>query len=146
MFCLKWTIFPKESVRVHCRGFTLLEVMVAVAIIALSFVSLLGSQSQSISYAGISRFETVASLLARQKISRIHAGGFDELSADQGDFEGDFSEYHWQTTVEDLTEDDTGIEGVEDMLKMVDLTIVRGDDEAMTLHVRTIVMKKIEEQ
>ncbi|MCI5167776.1 MAG: type II secretion system protein, partial [Candidatus Electrothrix sp. GM3_4] len=38
--------FSKKSSQ---TGFTLLEVMVAVAIISISFVSLLGSQSQSIS-------------------------------------------------------------------------------------------------
>ena len=138
--------FWKVSSRTSCAGFTLLEVMVAVAIIALSFTSLLGSQSQSISYAATARFETVASLLARQKLSQIYIDGFDDLSAGDGDFEEDFADYHWQTEVEDLTEDDTGLPGVEDMLKLVTLTVSRGDDEAMVFQVRAVVMNKIEEK
>ncbi len=125
-------------------GFTLLEVMVAVAIIAISFVSLLGSQSQSISYAAISRFETVASLLARQKIAEIQVAGFDDVQAGQGDFEGDFTDFQWQTEIEDLSEDDTGIPGAEDLLKLVTLTVSRSNDEDMVLQVRTVLMKKIE--
>jgi general secretion pathway protein I len=130
--------------KTSCEGFTLLEVMVAVAIIAISFVSLLSSQSQSISYAAISRFETVASLLTKQKLAEIQLAGFDELNAEQGDFEGDFADFHWQTEVEDLSEDDTGIPGAEDLLKIVALTVSRGDDEDMVLQVRAVVMKKIE--
>ena len=125
-------------------GFTLLEVMVAVAIIAIAFVSLLGSQSQSISIATISRFETTASMLARKKLAEIEIGGFDELSGAQGDFENDFTDFHWQTEVSELTEDETGIIGLEEMLKVVDLTVSRGDDENMVYRVRSVIMAKIE--
>ena len=125
-------------------GFTLLEVMVAVAIIAIAFVSLLGSQSQSISIATISRFETTASMLARMKLAEIESGGFEELSGTEGDFENDFSEFHWQTEVSELTEDETGIVGAGEMLKVLDLTISRGDDENMLYRVRSVVMAKIE--
>ncbi len=125
-------------------GFTLLEVMVAVAIIAISFVSLLGSQSQSISIATISRFETTASMLARKKLAEIGSSTVADLSGSAGDFADDFSDYHWQTEVSDLTEEETGITGAEDMLKVVDLTVSRGDDENMVYRVRTVVMTKIE--
>jgi general secretion pathway protein I len=140
--CKSLTFADKST----CAGFTLLEVMVAVAIIALSFTSLLGSQSQSISYAATARFETVASLLARQKLSQIYIEGFDGLFAGDGDFEDGFADYHWQTDVEDLTEDDTGLPGVDDMLKLVTLTVSRGDDEAMVFQVRAVVMNKIEKE
>ena len=138
--------FWKSTGKTSCSGFTLLEVMVAVAIIALSFTSLLGSQSQSISYAATARFETVASLLARQKLSQIYIEGFDELSAGDGDFGDDFAGYHWQTEVEDLTEDDTGLPGVEDMLKLVTLTVSRGEIEDMAFQVRAVVMDRIKEK
>ena len=125
------------------KGFTLLEVMVAVAIIAIAFVSLLGSQSQSISIATISRFETTASMLARMKLAEIEIEGFEELSGTQGDFEDDFSDFHWQTEVSELTDDVTGITGSGEMLKVVDLTVSRGNDENMVYRVRTVVMATI---
>jgi general secretion pathway protein I len=125
-------------------GFTLLEVMVAVAIIAISFVSLLGSQSQSISIATISRFETAASMLAKKKLAEIGSSAAGDLSGSAGDFEDDFSDFHWQTEVNDLTEEETGIPGAEDMLKVVDLVVSRGDDENMVYRVRTVVMARIE--
>ena len=56
----------------HRRGgFTLLEVMIAMAILAITLVAVYQSQSQSISMAGNSRFLTTASLLA-QSLSLIH--------------------------------------------------------------------------
>lgn len=124
-------------------GFTLLEVMVAVAIIAIAFVSLLGSQSQSISIATISRFETTASMLARMKLAEIEGGGFEELSGSEGDFENDFTDFHWQTEVSELTEDETGIVGAGEMLKVVDLTVSRGGDENMVYRVRSVIMTEI---
>ena len=124
-------------------GFTLLEIMVAVAIIAISFVSLLGSQSQSISIATISRFEITASMLARQKLAEIQTADFEELSTAEGDFEDDFTDFHWQTEVSELTEDETGITGAGEMLKVVDLTVSRGIDENMVYRVRGVIMAKI---
>jgi general secretion pathway protein I len=124
-------------------GFTLLEIMVAVAIIAISFVSLLGSQSQSISIATISRFEITASMLARQKLAEIQTADFEELTAAEGDFEDNFADFHWQTEVSDLTEDETGITGADEMLKVVDLAVSRGIDDDMVYRVRSVIMAKI---
>lgn len=127
-------------------GFTLLEVMVAVAIIAIAFVSLLGSQSQSISLAAISRFDTTASMLARQKLAELQTKPFTELSSGEGDFEEDFAGFHWQAEVSEFTEDDSAIKGSGEMLKVVDLTVSRGEDEAMVFRVRALVMAKIKPQ
>ncbi len=125
-------------------GFTLLEVMVAVAIIAIAFVSLLGSQSQSISIAEISRFEITASLLARQKLAELESGDFADVQSGQGDFEDPFADFSWQAEVDDLTEDDTGIGDADDLLKVVDLTVRRGNDENLVFHLRGIVIQPIQ--
>lgn len=123
-------------------AFTLLEVMVAVAVIAMSFTALLASQSQSLSLAAASRFETVAALLARQKLTELSAADFAGLSGGSGDFGEDFAEYHWKTEVSELTEDETGIKGSGGLLKLVELTISR--DERETFSLRTLVMATIE--
>lgn len=123
-------------------AFTLLEVMIAVAIIAMSFVSLLSSQSQSISIASASRFQTTASMLARQKLAEIELSGLnDELSGGEGHFENDFTDYFWQLEVNDLMEDETGIIGSEGMLRLVELKVGKGDE---IFAVRTLLMGKIE--
>ena len=54
-------------------GFTLLEVMVAMSILAMALVAVFHMQSQSISMAGESRFLTTASLLAQSKMAEIEA-------------------------------------------------------------------------
>jgi type II secretion system protein I len=132
----------------HCLpardGFTLLEVMVAVAIIAISFVSLIGSQSQSIAVAEVSRFEITASLLARRQLALLETGAFDDIQSGQGDFGDQFEAFSWEAEVDDLSEDDTGIPGSADMLKVVDLTVRRGNDENMVFRVRSVFMRPIQ--
>ncbi|MCW5198190.1 prepilin-type N-terminal cleavage/methylation domain-containing protein [Desulfobulbus sp. F4] len=123
-------------------AFTLLEVMVAVAVIAMSFTALLASQSRSLSVAALARFEAVASLLAKQKLAELEAGGFENLNSGSGEFADDFSEYRWQAEVKELAEDETGIKGSEGMLKLIELTVKREEKESV--EVRTVVMAKIE--
>jgi len=126
------------------KGFTLLEVMVSVAIIGIALVSLIGSQSQSVSIAASSRFETTASLLAQQKLTELALAGFDELRSAEGDFGDDFPGYLWKIEVGDLGVDDTGIEGADDMLRTVDLIISTDLEEGLTFGVREIMMAPIE--
>jgi type II secretion system protein I len=125
-------------------GFTLLEVMVAVAIISISFVSLLGSQSQSISIAGISRFETTAAMLAREKLTELQLTGFDQAGNSTGRFEDEFADYSWQAEVRELNEDETGIVDTEGMLKLVTLKISRAEDENQIFTIRSVIMTDIE--
>ena len=80
-----------------CRcGFTLLEVMVAMAIIAIALTAVLGSQSQSVSLASEARFNTTASLLARAKMAEMEAMEAEDLAFDSGDFGEDFPGYMWK--------------------------------------------------
>ncbi len=51
---------PSQRVGAGCHGFTLLEVMIAMAILAISLVAVYQSQSQSLSMASDSRFLTTA--------------------------------------------------------------------------------------
>lgn len=123
-------------------GFTFLEVMVAVAIIAVAFVTLIGSQSQSVSVASDSRFYVTATLLAQEKLAELESADFDELFSEEGDFGEDYPGYSWKSEVNILTEGDTGIEEMGDILKSVDLTVRFGDSERMAYSVRTVVVQK----
>jgi len=106
------------------KGFTLLEVMIAVAILAIALTTLLGSQSQSVSFANSAKFETMAALLAQSKMSEITTRKPDELTNDSGDFGDDYQGYNWEVVVSDIAI--TGLDNISDYLKQVDLTVTWG--------------------
>ena len=124
------------------NGFTLLEVMIAVSIVAIAFVTLIGSQSQSVSIAGQTRFAITSALLAQKQLTDIESADFGDVSSDGGDFGENYPGYKWKSEVSDLSEDDTGIEGSDGMLKAVDLIVTFGNDEGQSYAVRSIVMQK----
>ena len=106
-------------------GFTLLEVMISVAIIAIALVAVFGSQSQSLSLANEAKFNTMAALLAQSKMAEIEAVNPKDLASDSGDFGEDFPDYYW-----DLYVSDVGFAGAEDVLehlKQIDLTLSWGE-------------------
>lgn len=80
-------------------GFTLLEVLISLLIIAIVLVTCLRAQNQSIRLYTLSRDMTVATILARQKMGEIEAAGFPELGEEQGDFEEQFPEFTWRKAV-----------------------------------------------
>jgi len=116
-----WTLRPCKS----NSGFTLLEVMIAVAIIAIALVAVFGSQSQSLSLANEAKFNTMAALLAQSKIAEMTAEKPEDLVSDSGDFGEDFPDYHWGLTVSDVTFG--GAEEVSDYLKKIDLSLSYGE-------------------
>jgi len=105
---------------IHEKGFTLLEVMIAMSILAITLVVVFQSQSQSISMAGRARFETTASLLAQSKMAEIEAANPENVVSDSGDFGDDFPDYSWQVDV---------METEIDVLKKVEVKVV---NERMT--------------
>jgi len=112
---------PKFTLHVS-SGFTLLEVMIAVAIIAIALMALLDSQSQGLSLANESRFNTTASLLAQGKMAEIEAiTEKPNLLSDSGDFGDDFPDYAWQLSVQDVSFE--GVGKISDHLKRIDLEV-----------------------
>lgn len=137
-------MMPRTRSKSSQRGFTFLEVMVSVAIIAIAFVTLIGSQSQSVSIAGESRFRVMAALLAQQKLTELESMDFEDLSGGEGDFGEEYPSYGWRAEVVDLGEGDTGIKEGDDLLKAVDLTISQG--ESRSYAVRVLVMRRAEKK
>ena len=89
-------------------GFTLLEVVIAVAILGVSLTVLLQSQAASLDNAGRSRDLTVATLLARGKMIDIEKHLFhDGFQMNTEDEEGDFTDeghpdYKWHTRISEV--------------------------------------------
>jgi len=82
-------------------GFTLLEVMVAMSILAMALVAIFYMQSQSISMATSARFMTTASLLAQSKMADVEADTALVSKSQKGDFAPGFPEYKWTVQVTD---------------------------------------------
>ena len=106
-------------------GFTLLEVMIAIAIIAITLVAVFGSQSQSLSLANEAKFSTTAPLLAQSKMAEFEALNPEDLTSDSGDFGDDFPNYKWNLTVTDVSF--VGANEVLNYLKRIDLSLFYGE-------------------
>ncbi len=130
-----WAIKPMTAgKRLDSNGFTLLEVMIAVAIIATAFTAVLGLQSQGVSLASESRFNTMAPLLAQRKMAQMESITPEGLSADSGDFGEDFPGYTWQIDVQDVAFE--GLSGLPDYLKRIDLRVAWGKGKLYQYHLR----------
>ena len=115
-----------NTIRYH-TGFTLLEVMVAISIIAIALVSIYRLQTQSIDMLNDIKFYTTAPLLAQSKMAEIEILSLDELSDDSGNFGDDFPGFNWQVAVNDV-ESET-LDTFAENLKRIDLTVSFDDEQ-----------------
>lgn len=83
------------------KGFTLMEVMIAMVILAVALVAVFQSQSHSISLATDSRFLTTAALLAQSKMAEVEAGSILDTNSKDGDFGTDYPDYTWHLDISD---------------------------------------------
>jgi general secretion pathway protein I len=81
-------------------GFTLLEVLVAVAIMAIALVGILKANYESIGSLAESRARTTAVLLAGNKLAEVEATGAGRWSQFEGDFGEDYPGFTWQVESE----------------------------------------------
>lgn len=125
----------KPSARRRCAisraGFSLLEVMVALAIMAIVLVAVYQMHAQTLSMTAISGFYTEAPLLAQRKLAEIEQAG-ESLGPDAGDFGEDFPGYRWTVAVEAVVAESLG--EVDRDFKRIDLTVT---SDAGTYTVRT---------
>ena len=87
--------------RNQAGGFTLLEVMIAVAILAIGLVAVFQMQSQSISMASEARFRTTASFLAQGKMADVEAVRSLTNKTESGNFAPEHPEYGWSLKITD---------------------------------------------
>ena len=90
--------------RRELRGFTLLEVMVAIAILGTALVSLLSLHHQSMQSVIRAQDMTRASMLAQAVMTEAELERFPDLGTSSGDFQssfpGQFQDFRWQRVVE----------------------------------------------
>lgn len=118
-----------KAVKPQSHGFTLMEVMVALAVVAISLMAIYRMHGQTLFMDQRSRFDTVATLLARQKLAEIDTGNPDDLINTEGDFGDDYPGYTWRIESENVVSDLLKEDGP--VLKRIAITIAYGDEDAV---------------
>ena len=108
-------------------GFTLLEVMVAIAILAIVLVSVYRMHSQTLAMSTAARFYTQAPMLAQSKLAQIEVDSSGITGTDSGDFSDKFPGYTWRLSTEEVASEALGEIAAD--LKRIDLTVVLNNDE-----------------
>jgi general secretion pathway protein I len=94
----------KHQACIPAPGFTLLEVLVAVAIVAIALVAFMGLHLRSLDATIRAQDLTTAVLLAQGKMATM--GEFPDTGEEQGKFEGpDLERFQWATAVTEHTLD-----------------------------------------
>ena len=87
------------KVPIHQRGFSLIEVMVAILILGVAVAGLAGAVHTALASSKDSELETTSALLAAGRIEILRAGG----GYQDGDSDGDFGEalplYKWKQSL-----------------------------------------------
>jgi len=108
------------------KGFTLLEMMIAMSILTIAIVSIFKLQGQSVNMITSVRFYTQAPLLARLALSRFEAriiAEDPELDSDSGSFGDDFPGYEYNIIAQEIDDIDEEFEYLTKFIKIVDVTV-----------------------
>ena len=103
------------------RGFTLIEVMVALAIVALSLTAIAAAMNQMIDAANTMRERTYASWIAQNKIAEFRLNNvLPEVSTTSGELDYGNSRWSWRAVVSET--------GVENFVR-VDISVSHADSD-----------------
>ena len=108
-------------------GFTLLEIMVSISIIAIVLVAVYRMHIQTIAMNSSIKFYTTAPLLAHGKIAELEINPSKKLTDDSGNFGEAFPGYRWSMSIDDIESKLLGTTSEE--LKKIDVTISFNNDE-----------------
>lgn len=163
---MKSIVNSKNNRTHHDRGFTLIEVMLALGIMAMSFAALLQLSGTAMRTSTRAETITVGTMLARQKMAELMIklekdaleGKFPGTDEESGsDFDAPFETYKWQAKIRKVEipvppqeKQDTQAQltqmiakQIGDALREVKLTVSWGEpDEKQEVVVTTHVVKK----
>jgi len=108
-------------------GFTLLEIMVAISIIAIVLIAVFKMHSQTINLNLATRFYSTAPLLAQNKIAELETTSLNDQIAESGNFGDDFPNYSWSVSMDNIESEILG--AVSESLKKIEVTIFYNNDE-----------------
>ena len=117
----------RRSLNRRIRGFTLIEVMVALTIVAFSLTAVAASMSQMIDAASSMRDRTYASWIAQNKLAEMRlANVLPEVSTTTGELDYANGQWEWRATVSET--------GVENFMRIdVTVMLVGSDYEILTV-------------
>jgi general secretion pathway protein I len=84
-------------------GFTLLEVLVALVVVATAFVALLGLHNQNLKLVGRDQDLALATLAAREIMTRVEFEGFPDLGLSSGELSYPAG-FYWELEVSEVSE------------------------------------------
>lgn len=108
-------------------GFTLLEIMAALSIIAIVLVSVYRMHAQTISMNQRVRFYATAPMLAEMKMSEIESKSLKDMADGSGDFGDEFPDYRWNIAIDDV--DSKALGDIAKDLKKIEIAVSFNNDE-----------------
>ena len=90
-------------------GFTLLEIVIALAILSLALPTLLRSFTEAAKGQALTENRTTALYLLKFRMAAIEAEGYPDIGEEEGEF-GEGSRFRWHSEVQDVESDE--IEGL----------------------------------
>jgi general secretion pathway protein I len=109
------------------RGFTLLEIMAALSILAIVLVSVYKLHAQTVAMNNEVRFYATAPMLAQLKMAEVESESPEDLGDDSGDFGDEFPNYRWNIVIDDV--ESTALGNIAQDLKKIDLLISFNNNE-----------------
>ena len=110
------------------NGFTLIEIVVALAILSLALPALLRSFTEAAKGQALAENRTTALYLLKFRLAAIEAEGYPDIGEEDGEF-GEDSRFRWQSDVQDVESEE--IEG----LRLVTVTVTwqeRGEERLIS--------------
>ncbi len=112
-------------------GFSLIEVLVALAILTIALTSVYRLQSLTYSMTAEARFHTIAPKLAQKRLAAIEREGLKNASDNSGDFGQAYPGYSWTVRMEEVPSD--MITSDNQRLTRIDVTIEHNEERSYVL-------------
>lgn len=109
------------------HGFTLIEIMAAISIIAIVLVSVYKLHAQSVAMTSEVRFYATAPMLAQKKMAELESKSKTDISDESGDFGDQFPNYNFNIVINDVESKELG--NAAENLKRIDITVSFNKDE-----------------
>ena len=113
-------------------GFTLLEVLVALAVLSIALIGIYRLHGQTMMMSGSSRFYNLAPKLAQSMLADTERKPFNDIADGSGDFGDAYPGYAWALSVEDLPSELISSEKYH--LVRLSLTVTQNDEYQYQMH------------